>query len=51
MPGNQEEKSLQNECLCRNGGKCYTSSSSEKFCQCVHGFTGPFCETPICKCS
>jgi hypothetical protein len=43
------EKPIQNECLCRNGGICHTSSGSGKLCQCPNGFTGPFCETSICK--
>jgi len=47
--GNQGEKSLKSECLCRNGGMCYKSSTSGKLCQCLNGFTGPFCETSICK--
>ena len=36
-------------CHCRNGGTCYTSSSMGKLCQCPNGFTGSFCEIPICK--
>jgi hypothetical protein len=49
MSGNQGDKLLQNDCPCRNGGICYTSSSSGKLCQCPNGFTGPFCEISICK--
>ncbi|CAF1610141.1 unnamed protein product, partial [Adineta ricciae] len=47
LSGSQGEKSFQTECRCRNGGKCYSNSNNEKICQCVHGFTGSFCEIPI----
>ncbi|CAF1380734.1 unnamed protein product [Rotaria magnacalcarata] len=43
----KEEKPSPRECLCRNGGKCYTTPGSGKLCQCPSGFTGPFCETSI----
>lgn len=46
---NRVEKPIFNECVCRNGGTCYSSSASGKLCQCPSGFTGPFCETTICK--
>jgi len=49
MSHNQEEKSLQNECPCHNGGRCYINPGSSKICQCPNGFTGTFCETSICK--
>ncbi|CAF3912434.1 unnamed protein product [Adineta steineri] len=39
--------SSSNECLCRNGGKCYTNSVGSQLCQCVNGFTGPLCEISI----
>ncbi|CAF1034389.1 unnamed protein product [Rotaria sp. Silwood1] len=43
----KEEKLFPSECLCRNGGICYTNSASGKLCHCPNGFTGPFCETTI----
>ncbi|CAF4272198.1 unnamed protein product [Rotaria socialis] len=43
----KEEKPLPRECLCRNGGRCYTTPGSGKLCQCPSAFTGPFCETSI----
>ncbi|CAF1226026.1 unnamed protein product [Rotaria sordida] len=43
----KEEKLFQSECLCRNGGICYTNSAIGKLCQCPNGFTGPFCEISI----
>ena len=49
LSDNQGEKSFQAECRCRNGGKCYSNANNEKICQCVHGFTGSFCEISICK--
>ena len=45
------DKSLQNDCPCRNGGLCATGITANKLCQCLHGFSGPLCETPACKCS
>lgn len=50
VSGNRVEKPISNDCLCRNGGICHSKSSgSGKLCQCPTGFTGPFCETTICK--
>ncbi len=43
------DKSLQSECLCRNGGLCFTSPSGGKLCQCLNGFTGSSCERSLCR--
>ncbi|UJR36701.1 hypothetical protein I4U23_029418 [Adineta vaga] len=39
-----DDKSLPNECYCRNGGICITSQTGRKLCQCPNGFTGASCE-------
>jgi hypothetical protein len=43
------DKSLQHDCQCRNGGLCFANPVNGKLCQCVNGFTGPFCEISLCK--
>ncbi|CAF3283116.1 unnamed protein product [Rotaria socialis] len=41
------DKSLHPHCHCRNGGLCYPSPMGGKFCQCLNGFTGQFCEISL----
>ena len=49
IPSGNGDKSLNSNCLCRNGGLCFTNPMNGKLCQCLNGFTGSLCEISICK--